>query len=388
MDTNSQPVEAIEKSFGQLGVLLENPQFYSTLFIAGVVITVAWLIAFLIQRSVKRGFAKHPPKRIDTNIILKPLQLLAPVLAVFSLGSFKPLVEKYGELGLLQSIVYLTLAYIAAKATLLVMKSKPMAYFISTLILLTTVLQVTGFLEPITSYFDSIAFGVGKMKISLLNVVNAVIGLIIVFYMAALLAHTLESYLRRSSSLSYNMRELTVKLFKLFLYFLAFILALSFAGIDLTAFAVFGGAIGVGLGFGLQQLTSNFISGITLLAEKSIRIGDLVEIGAERGWIRQLNARYLLLETPDGREMFIPNADFVSARVINWTHSNYRARISFEVGVAYGTDPNHIIQVLTECASQHPQCLKDPEPAAFLTAFADSSLTIPAKLLDRGRARR
>lgn len=369
-----QITEEIKQSSYQFLESLGTLQFYTSITIIGCCLALAWLMSFLIQRSVQQRFEEHPPQRIDRNFILKPLTLLTAALGILYLGVAKPLADQFGDPALVVAAIHLTMAYMAMRAVLLIMRFSFMGYFISTLIILVSVLEVTGFLDPITKYMDTVAFKIGSVKISLLSSINAIIILVIVFWVAGLLSHTLENYLRRSSNLSYNMRELTVKFFRLFIYFTAFLIALSSAGIDLTAFAVFGGAVGVGIGLGLQQLTSNFISGITLLMEKSIRIGDLVEIGADMGWVRQLNVRYILLETFDGRELFIPNADFAQARVLNWTHSNYRARVSFDVGVAYGSDLEKVRNILLECASNHPLCLKDPEPNVFMKEFGASSI--------------
>ncbi|MGE0754274.1 MAG: mechanosensitive ion channel family protein [Alphaproteobacteria bacterium] len=353
---------------------METLEFYTTLIVAGAAMALAWLISFLIQRRMQQRFETRPPQYIDRNIILKPLTLLTAILAILYMGVAKPWVESFIHAPLYDAIIRMTIAYMGARIVLLIMRNSPMGYFLSSLVMLVSVLHVIGFLEPVTAYFDSVAFSAGDFKISLLSAINAVIALVIVFWIAGLLSHTLESYLRRSSHLSYSMRELTVKFFRIFLYFVAFLIALSSAGIDLTAFAVLGGAIGVGIGLGLQQLTSNFISGITLLMEKSIRLGDLVEIGQDTGWVRQLNVRYLLLETFDGREIFIPNADFAQSRVLNWTHSNYRARISIDISVAYGSDADQVMQILLECARTHPLCLKDPAPQAYLRTFGENGL--------------
>ena len=177
----------------------------------------------------------------------------------------------------------------------------------------------------------------------MLNFINGIIILVVVFWIAGVLSRTLESYLRRSSAFSYNARELVVKFFRIFVYFCAFLITLSAMGVDLTAFAVFGGALGVGIGLGLQKVTANFVSGITLLLEKSIKLGDLIEVAGNTGWVRALNIRYALMETSDGREILIPNEELTSTRVTNWTHSNEQARVEIKATLDFATDAKKAI---------------------------------------------
>ncbi len=140
---------------------------------------------------------------------------------------------------------------------------------------------------------------------------------------------------------------MTVKFFKIFVYLVAFVITLSAMGIDLTAFAVFSGALGVGVGLGLQKLTGNFVSGVTLLLEKSIKIGDLIEVAGNTGWVRQLHTRYALIETFDGREIMIPNEELVSTRVINWTLTTTLARAEVKIAIDLDSDAEKGLHAVT-----------------------------------------
>ncbi len=170
-------------------------------------------------------------------------------------------------------------------------------------------------------------------------------------------------------------RHLIVKFFKIFVYIAALALTLSAIGIDLTAFALFSGALGVGIGLGLQKMTSNFVSGVTMLVERSIKIGDLIEIGGNTGWVRQLHMRYALLETSDGREIIIPNEELISTRVTNWTLSTPMVRIEIKVTIAFDSDAEKARDLMIAAAAEHPRCLKDPHPICVLKEFAGNGLT-------------
>ena len=352
-------------------------EFYVELSAVVISLALAFLLGKLFQRRVANYLFVHPPKRIDAEFITKPLSLLGPVLALLYLSVAKPIVENYiGTSDWLDAVVQLCIAYLAAKCVVLILGRRAIAYFIASVLMIVALLDVTGFMKSTTAYLNAMAFQVGTFKISMLNLIHGLVILVIVFWIAGLLSRTLESYLRRSSGLSYNARELSVKFFRIFVYFVAFMVTLSAMGVDLTAFAVFGGALGVGIGLGLQKITSNFVSGITLLVEKSIKLGDLIEVGNMTGWVRQLNIRYTLVETHDGRELLIPNEELITARVTNWTHSNEHARIEIRACLPYNTNVVRAREIMLDAAIKHPRCLRTPEPLCHLREFGDHGLVV------------
>ena len=354
---------------------LSTTDFYLQLFIIGIAIALAWVTAMVIGRRIKAHIAKHPPKRIDIEFITKPLSMLAPLLALLYLSLLKPIVDTFEVDGnWIEAVVQLCFAYCIAKCVLLVVRSRPVANFIAFVIMLVAALRASGFTSFTVVYLNSLSIEIGAFHISMLGLFHGIVILVVVFWIAGFLSRTLESYLRRSSTLSYMARELTVKFFRIFVYFMALMITLSSVGVDLTAFAVFGGALGVGVGLGLQKITANFVSGITLLMEKSIRIGDLIEVAGNVGWVRQLNIRYALIETADGREVMIPNEELVSTRVINWTHTSNTARIDIKVHVAYNSDVAKVREVMLQAAREHPLCLKTPAPSCWLREFGDNAL--------------
>ena len=178
-------------------------------------------------------------------------------------------------------------------------------------------------------------------------------------------------------------RELIAKLFEIFVFFLIFILMLQIIGINLTALTVFGGALGVGLGFGLQQIAANFISGIIILMDRSVAIGDYIELEEGRcGTIREMNMRCATLETFDGRDIIVPNEQFITSVFTNWTHNNKKQRYSLEFSVAYKTDLPPMFDVIREIVANHPKVLSGPDipvaerPDAEIAGFGDSGINI------------
>ena len=170
-------------------------------------------------------------------------------------------------------------------------------------------------------------------------------------------------------------RELLLKFIDITLYFVAFLMILNVLGLKLTAFAFIGGAVGVGIGFGLQKITSNFISGIILLMEKSIEVGDLIELeNGIYGWVRKLGGRFILVETIESKEIMIPNEDFITQKVTNWTYTNTHGRIHVRIGVSYGSDIKQAHKLILEAASENELTLNDPKPNCYLVDFGNSSV--------------
>lgn len=374
--TQADPAAPIVKKIfatkEELVEALSSSDFYLEALMVGLAIVLSVLIAYVVRRRVRAYFTSHSVNKIDIDLIKKPLALLSPLLSLIFLSIIKPFAEQYSHSSAITDAAsQLTLAYLGAKSVIILVKSRLVALFIALVIMVASVLQVSGFMKITTAYLEAMSFEIGKFKISMLNLINGIIILVVVFWIAGWLSSTLESYLRRSSAMSYSARELIVKFFRIFIYFVAILITLSTMGVDLTAFAVFGGALGVGIGLGLQKVTANFVSGITLLLEKSIKLGDLIEVAGNSGWVRELNIRYALMETSDGKEILIPNEELTSTRVTNWTHSNENARIEIKAILDFNADARKAIKIMLEAAKAHPRCLIHQKPLCWLREFTD-----------------
>lgn len=365
------------QSKAHLVAQLTDPAFYHQLLVIASALLLTCCVAYLVKRKLSEHIATKPPKFIKPEWAKASLKLIPPVIALFYLAVAKSFADQYennASSSLTHAFIELTIAYFIAQFILITVQTKPVARLIASVVLLLTFLNVTGFTAITAAYLDAIALNVGSVHLSLLGLFNGVVILVVIIWIATILTRWMEHYFLYKTTLSFTARELIVKFFKVSVYFITIMLTLSAMGIDLTAFAVFGGAVGVGIGLGLQRVTANFISGITLLIEKSIKIGDMIEVSDTIGWVRQLNIRYALVETPDGREILIPNEELVATRVTNWSFSNTKGRIEIAVGVAYGSDLRKVKQLLIDAATEHELCLKDPEPFCCVQAFADSSV--------------
>jgi small-conductance mechanosensitive channel len=237
-------------------------------------------------------------------------------------------------------------------------------------------LNILGLLGPTIAVLDSAAINIGELRISLLTVTQSTLALAILLSLAVYLAKLIESRIRTSTALSPSVQVLFAKSLKIVLVGLAILIAIRSVGIDLTALAVFGGAIGLGVGFGLQKIISNLISGVILLVDKSIKPGDVIVVSGTYGWVTALGGRYVSVVTRDGVEHLIPNETLISERVENWTHSNSRTRLKIDVGVHYDSDLKRVIELCVEAAQETQRVLDDPAPRCLLIGFGDSSVDL------------
>lgn len=235
-------------------------------------------------------------------------------------------------------------------------------------------LNIVGILDQAVQVLDSAAFTLGQVTFSLLMLIQGVIALGILLWLAAVVGHVAESRLKGSQNISPSIQVLSIKLVRIVLGFLAFIIALSIVGVDLTALAVFGGAIGVGLGFGLQKIFANLVSGFILLLDKSIKPGDVIALPNYYGRVDSLGARYVSVTTRDGTEHLIPNEELIITRVENWSHSNQLLRLRQAVGVHYKSDIHLVMKLCVEAALDTPRILSEPKPTCLLRGFGDSSV--------------
>ena len=234
-----------------------------------------------------------------------------------------------------------------------------------------------GYFEILKEYTDTevLSFTVGDYSISVYMVLKALLIIILVFWTAAIAADFAESRLGHLGNIRSANRSLYLKITQILIYMVALLVTLDILGINLTALTVFSGAFGIGLGFGLQKIASSFVSGLILLFEKSVEQDHLVEMsGGISGFVRKISARFTLVETFDGKEIMIPNEDFITSSVTNWTYSNTRGRIEIAMWVAYGSDLQKASDLMLEAARAHPLCISEPEPKCYLRGFGDSSV--------------
>lgn len=257
-------------------------------------------------------------------------------------------------------------------ATWLVMAER----WIAALVWVAVALHVMGLMGDVKASMEAVSLPVGRSQITLLDLLAGAISVAITVLGALWLSSVIESRVMGARNLTPNSRVVLVRFIKAVLMVVAVLIALSSAGIDLTVLSVFGGALGVGLGLGLQRIASNYVSGFIILIERSLSIGDMITIEPHYGKVVRINTRYTVLNSLNGTEIIVPNEMLVANPVINHSLSSPNVRIGLKLQVAYDTDVDRALQILTECASRPARVLADPAPSANLTGFGADGLDL------------
>ncbi len=238
------------------------------------------------------------------------------------------------------------------------------------------VLYLTGLLPGIQDALDGVRVTIGKQHFSLMMALESAFWLLGTLLLALWAGSVAESRLMRAETLHTSMRVVLARIVKAALVVIAILIVLPVMGIDLTVLSVFGGALGVGLGFGLQKIASNYVSGFIILIDRSIRIGDWITADNHYGEVRQITTRYTVVRSLSGVEAIIPNDTLITATVLNNTYADKQLRLAVKVSVAYSTPVEPVLELLAEIASRHPRVLKEPPPNAIVTTLGDNGIEL------------
>lgn len=337
---------------------------------------ISSLLYFFIKRKLLPKMMNEGKLNSDFINIFENyiIPLFYPALSVISLAIVLAVYSQIEEnVIFISTILKLATLLLFLRILRAISNSAIIVNFAGICLIPATILDIFGILNPAISYLDQYALDIGKFRISVYIVIKSLVILTIVFLLLNLMRKKAKILIENSSSIEVSTRSLIIKFIDIFTYFALAVISLKTIGIDMTAFTVIGGAVGVGIGLGLQKIASNFIGGIILLFEKAIEVGDWIEIenGNIFGIVKHFAGRYTIVEGFDGREIIIPNEDLIVNKVINWTYSNNRARIEINIGVAYNSDLNKVRQIMIDVANSNSRCLQYPEVECNLINFGE-----------------
>jgi len=342
------------------------------------VIVLMMLVAMVFAKRFKPRLTRYHDHRHLGRVTLI-LESVAFPFIWFALLWIATTVIGFGERpnGLLRTGATLLAAWIAIHLASQLVRNRAYAKLISWAAWSIAALSILGLLEPTIAVLDAAAIPIGgDSQISLYDVIRSTIALAVLTSIALYLASLLEARIRTSQTLSPTVQVLFTKSLKMVLVSLAVIFAIDAVGIDLTGLAVLGGLAVVALGFGLQKIVSNLISGVILLLDKSIKPGDIISVSGTYGWVTALGGRYVSVVTRDGVEHLIPNETLISSSVENWTHTQRRTRLKLDVGVHHESDVRAVIALCEEAARATERVLPDPAPKCLFIEFGESALKL------------
>ncbi len=372
----------------ELGRLIDDlfkPGALATLLVVFGCLVLAWGVVRLWRGALPQPGSIWFGEGVVDGVLFPVMALLFALAARWGLAGVVPL-------ALFRLVVPVLLSLLAIRLTVRVLhRAFPGSRFmrvversVSWLAWIAVVLWITGALPLILDELDAIQWKVGGSRISVRNIIEGTITAVAVMVVALWISSTLEARLLHGAIENLSVRKMAANALRALLLFLGLIFALTAAGIDLTALGVLGGALGVGIGLGLQKLAANYVSGFVILAERSVRIGDLVKIDGFEGRISDINARYTVIRALNGRESIVPNEMLITQRVENSSLADPKVLLTTTVQVAYGTDLVALMPKLAAAVAAVPRVLADPAPSVQLTAFAPDGLdlTIPFWIAD------
>ncbi|WP_120496393.1 mechanosensitive ion channel family protein [Kiloniella sp. EL199] len=329
-----------------------------------------------------KQFSKTPQafKLILTNLLPMIPWVIFLLMLWVTLGALIQLEMPVRTRFLINTVASLTLAWVIINLTTSIIKTRILARLVSLFIWSVAALNILGLLDLAEEILDAAALDVGGLRISILMVLKGVISLAVLLWAAIAFSSLLERRVKAVPELTPSVQVLLGKLLKVTFIGIAVIVGLKTVGIDLSAFALFGGALGVGIGFGLQKVISNLVSGIILLMDRSIKPGDVIAVNDTYGWVKSFGARYASVITRDGIEHLIPNEEFITQRVENWSYTNSWVRVRVPIGVSYNSDLHKAIDLCIEAASENKRILDDPKANCLVRNFGDNSVNLEVRV--------
>ena len=305
-----------------------------------------------------------------------------PLIALLLVLSGRLILKKYMAVNLLNIFVPLLLAMMLIRIFVYALRQvfnssswlRSSERFIATTIWLGFALHLTGLLPDILDALNNLSFNIGQQRISVLNILNGILSVLVTMLLAMWIGRTAKEKVMATEHLDMNFRVVLSKLLQSALVIIGILIALPLAGIDITVLSVFGGALGIGIGFGLQKIASNYVSGFIILLDRSIHPGDVLTVDGRFGKVSQLTTRYMVLMSNDGTEAIIPNETLVSSTVINHSYSNRQIRIGIPIQISYQSDVQRAMDIMKQAAVIQPRVLADPETKVYLKSFGDNGI--------------
>ena len=356
---------------------------FSTLIELGIIITSGIIVFFLHQWSISsianssKGnwkFAGDAFSKIVNPIIFSIIILISSYI-----------LNAYQDTNLLDIAQILAMALILIRLVVYlvryILQPNPLlnAYenILSFILWIFVALYLFGILKPILNTLESITFSFGEKDFSILLVIQLLIGIFVSIIVAMTLGRFIENRLMKINQLSLNGRVMINKVLRIALYVIAVVIALDTIGLDLTFLSVFGGAFGVGLAFGMQKIASNYISGFTILLDKSVQIGDILTIGEHYGIVNSIQSRYTVLRKLDGVEVIIPNETLIAENIVNHTSSDRKVRVAIDIQIGYNSSVDEATNIMLSCCNAQERVIKEnPEPTVYLMNFGESGIDL------------
>jgi small-conductance mechanosensitive channel len=348
---------------------------------------LAFLLAHKAAGAMRSWFERHlalsglDKESSDLRRTRSFLKVIRPILSFVLLEISLRLAQHFNRpAGVLEILLFLALAMFFVRFLAAPMTNRYWAGILTVIIWLWAIMRAFHSENVWTNFFTNIYIAIGSVHLSMLTIGRAVVLMLILYWLSKNLLIIFHLWLRTGSGLPIATQALLHKLSRLLLSSASVVIVLHYMEIDLTLFALFSGALGLGVGFGLQKIFANLVSGFMILADKSVKLGDVIQLGNTFGWVNYLGSRYVSVVTRGGVEYLIPNENLITSQVINWSYSSSLVRLQVPVGISYDSDLETAEKLLMEAAADTSRVLQEPKPACLLTGFGDNALDLELRV--------
>jgi len=372
-----ETLQYLQEAAQSVGAVVTSPWFYFQLGLIVVGAGLAYGAGAGVRARVdltSLGMGRPAPMRHFLRVMAGSVQIAVFTLLMGLARQIMVLSTWPSRSYMLSVAGKLGLAWLVISLITSVIRNTFIVRVVSLSAWLVTALSIIGQLDNVFEALDSVSVVLAGLRLSPLLVIKLGVLLVVALWLTNITSNFVESRITRSGDLTPSIQVLLIKMVRMGLMILAVVIAMSAVGINLSALAIFSGAAGVGIGFGLQKIVANFVSGIILLADKSVKPGDLVTIGDSSGRISAMNTRYISVAAGDGREFLIPNEDLVTQKVTNWTYTDKNTLVKVNFSTNYDADPNLVCKLAIETAAAAPRALRNKPPTCLLTEFAEAGM--------------
>ena len=370
-------LQYLQEAAQSVGAVVTSPWFYFQLGLLVIGAGLAYGAGAAVRARIdltSLAMGRPAPLRHVLRVLVGSVQI-AVFTILMGLARLVMVMSTWPSRSYMLSVAgKLGLAWLAISLITTVIRNTFIVRVVSVSAWLVAALSIIDQLDNTLEALDSVSVVLSGLRLSPLLVLKLAVLLVVALWLTNIASNFIESRITRSGDLTPSIQVLLIKMVRMGLMILAIAIAMSAVGINLSALAIFSGAAGVGIGFGLQKIVANFVSGIILLADKSVKPGDLVTIGDSSGRISAMNTRYISVAAGDGREFLIPNEDLVTQKVTNWTYTDKNTLVKVNFGTNYDADPNLVCKLAIGTAANAPRALKNKPPSCLLTEFAEAGM--------------
>lgn len=348
-----------------------------------LIVATSVVVAFAINGALRAYFLEKLPEN------MKPMlgainRILFPISTFLMIIIARYVCADWMHVSILSLASRLLLAMIVIRLVVYVLRYifspsgwlKTLEHLIAWIVWIILALHLSGVLPEIGLALEEVKFNIGKNPVNLLLVLQAILTVIITIFIALWVSRLLENRLMAAEQVNINLRVVLTKLIRIVLIFIATLVALSAVGLDITLLSVFGGALGVGLGLGMQRIASNYVSGFIILLDKSMQIGDVVSVDKHYGVVQDLRSRYMVLSKLDGTHAIIPNETLITTAVVNHSLTEHKGPVKIELAVSMDSPIELALHLMQEIPKQHKRILDNPAPAARIKGFSEHGVDL------------